>query len=88
MIDEKLSVGVEMKLESETESDKRRHPPIEFDLGPSVQWRPTRHTHLDIVPLVGVTSASPRVEMWLVFGFDFGLGQEKGTVAPVSTRSK
>ena len=88
LLDEKLSIGFEMKIESETENEHRSPAPIEADLGPSLQWRPTRNMHVDLVPLFGVTTDSPRIEAWLVVGFDFDLGsQSKGSYAPVSTRS-
>ena len=49
----------------------------------------TRNTHLDVVPLVGLTSDSPHVEMWFVFGYDFGSGaSHKEIIAPVSMRSQ
>ena len=88
VIDRKLSVGLELKVENEApQSDKST--PIEVDLGPSIQWRPTRNTHLDVVPLVGLTSVSPHVEMWIVFGYDFGSGSTHNeALAPVSTRSR
>lgn len=89
VIDEKLSLGVEIKIESETEEGARSHAPIEVDVGPSLQWRPTRNTHLDVVPLFGATSDSPKVEAWIVFGIDFGPGEERGgDNAPVSSRSR
>jgi hypothetical protein len=87
LIDQKLSAGLELKVESEAPQDD--HPkPVEVDLGPSIQWRPTHNSHLDVVPLVGLSSDSPHVELWIVFGFDFGSGSERGDAAPVSTRSK
>lgn len=88
VIDEKLSAGVELKVETETEEGDRSNAPIEIDIGPSIQWRPTRNTHLVIVPLFGVTSDSPRVEAWFIFGVDFGGKHEKEVSAPVSTRSQ
>ena len=87
VIDEKLSAGVEMKLQSETETGARNNAPIEFDIGPSIQWRPTRNSHVDIVPLFGVTSDSPHVEAYIVVGFDFGPGNEHHA-APKSLQSK
>jgi len=88
VIDRKLSVGLELKVENEApQSDKLT--PIEVDLGPSIQWRPTNNTHLDVVPLVGLTSDSPHVEIWIVFGYDFGSGPaRKEITAPVSMRSQ
>jgi hypothetical protein len=69
--DEKLSAGLEMKFTHETAVGSRSNPEIKFLLGPSLQWRPTPRTHLDLVPLVGLTHDSPRVEAFVVFGFDF-----------------
>ncbi len=89
MLDQKLSLGLEIKVESETEEGNRAKTPIEVDIGPSIQWRPTRNSHLDVVPLVGATSDSPRVELWVVFGFDFGSGRAKeGGKAPISLQSR
>lgn len=88
LLDEKLSLGMEIKLESETEAGKRGPAPCEVDIGPSLQWRPTRNTHLDLVPLVGVTSDSPHLETWIVFGVDFGPGNEQNVHAPVSLQSR
>jgi hypothetical protein len=72
LIDEKLGAGVEMKLEHRSQPSLSGTPELEFDLGPSIQWRPTPRIHLDLVPLFGVTHNSPLVEAWVVFGFDLG----------------
>ena len=72
--DEKLAVGLEMKFERRSAPNLEGKPAVEFDLGPSVQWRITPRMHLDLVPLFGLTQDSPRVEAWIVFGFDFGSG--------------
>jgi hypothetical protein len=87
VIDSKLSAGLELKIESETERGARSNAPLEIDLGPSLQWRPTEHAHLDVAPLVGLTSDSPHVELWVVIGFDFGPGNKSGP-APVSLQSR
>ena len=85
--DQRWGLGVEMKFSHETEEGSRGDAEIKFLLGPSLQWRPTQRTHLDIVPLIGATHDAPRVEAFVVFGFDFGRvkGQQ---YAPASTRSK
>lgn len=88
LVDEKLSAGLELKVESATEKGARHNAPIEVDLGPSMQWRPTHNTHLDVVPLVGLTSDSPHVELWVIFGVDFGPGHSGGGHAPVSLKSQ
>lgn len=87
VIDAKLSAGCEMKIESEC--PESQHPrPTEIDIGPSIQWRPVRSSHIDVVPLVGLTSDSPHVELWMVGGFDFGPGNAEPEVAPVKTLSR
>lgn len=75
LIDSKLSLGVEgryrdVSFEHEW-SDSRR----ELLFGPSMQWRPTENTHLDVVPLFGFSHSDrdePRMELMLVFGIDIG----------------
>lgn len=89
VLDSQLSVGIEMNFENTTERRSRGHPEIEYLVGPSVQWRPTSRTHLDIVPLLGATKDSPRVEAFIVFGIQLGGGPEsKESRAPVSTGSR
>jgi hypothetical protein len=88
LIDEKFSIGTEMKLKDETDN-LDRHSHLVFLVGPSIQWRPTRNTHLDIVPLLGTTGPSPRIETFIFFGIDFGPGSERSeALAPASLRNK
>jgi len=90
--DSRFSAGVEFNLERVTGEGFKSEPVNEFLLGPSFQWRPTENTHLDIVPLFGVTSSDredPRYEFWFVFGWDFGPDRDPGRFAgPSSTRSR
>jgi hypothetical protein len=86
--DEKLSVGAELKFTHETEAGNRSDGKFVLLLGPSVQWRPCRNTHVDVVPLCGVTGHAPRVEAFVVIGIDFGPGHDRVATAPVSTRSQ
>ncbi|MBI3851156.1 MAG: hypothetical protein HY298_12910 [Verrucomicrobia bacterium] len=79
MIDSKLTVGMEILAEFETETEGTPGVPgvdtertTNVMLGPSILWKPTRTTHLGLVPLFGLTSDSPVVEAFVVFGFDFG----------------
>jgi hypothetical protein len=87
LIDRKLSLGAEAKYTSETTEGTRSDPEEKALLGPSLQWRPTVNTHVDLVPLFGLNDAAPDVESFLVFGYDFGSGHEKAR-APLSTRSQ
>ncbi len=86
LIDEKLSAGVEMEYYHEKEIGS--HGENWFLIGPSLQWRPTPSTHLDLVPLLGCTHYSPEVEAYLVFGYDFGTGTKKEHYAPTSLRGQ
>ncbi len=88
-VDEKLSVGLETNLERTSGPNFDGKPAVEFLIGPSIQWRPTPRTHLDLVPLIGVTSDSPRIEAFVVFGFDFGpSGNHTKNHAPASSMSR
>ncbi len=87
LADERFSVGVEVKAEGVNDDSNRSSLPIEVDIGPSMQWRPTKNLHVDVTPLFGVNDHSPRVEAWLIIGYDFGGGNEKPHLAPNSTRS-
>jgi hypothetical protein len=87
VVDRVLGVGVEMQLESTSEKGSRSDPAYEFLLGPSIQWRPIPQIHLDLVPLFGLTGDSPRLESFVVLGFDFGSGGRE-VEPPVSSRSR
>lgn len=87
LIDEKLSIGAETKLTDETDKDDRVSH-LQFQAGPSLQWRPTPRTHLDLVPLFGTTGHSSRVELFVFFGVDFGPGSEHEGIEPASLRNK
>lgn len=66
LVDNLLSIGVEGKW---TKPDSENYEAI---FGPSLQWRPTDNTHLDLVTMGGLTNSSPNAECWLIFGYDFG----------------
>lgn len=87
--DERLSVGLEMNLERASGPNLDGLPSTEFLIGPSVQWRPMSRMHLDLVPLIGATHDSPRVEAFVVFGFDFWKPAKDGHgYHPASTRTR
>lgn len=93
-VDSKFSAGAEFNLERVTGKGFQSQEDAinEFLLGPSFQWRPTENSHLDFVPLFGLTKSDredPRYEIWLIFGWDFGPDRDPGRYAgPSSTRSK
>lgn len=64
-----------MTYKWETAIGSRDNPEKKFNIGPSIQWRPTECTHVDIVGLAGLTHDSPDFEGWLVLGWDIGGGE-------------
>ena len=71
--DSKVGIGLETQLAriSEVNKGTREHTGTEFLLGPSVQFRPSPRSHLDIAPLFGLTKASLRSKIFVVFGWEF-----------------
>ncbi len=91
LMDELVSVGVEMEYSIETERGARSNAEQQFLIGPSVQIRPTHNTHLDLVGLIGTNDKAPNVEGFIVFGIDFGKADGAGEshgYSPVSVRSR
>src|SRR5713101_2467593 len=64
---ERLKAGVEMQYKNFTDKDTRDDPTHSFVIGPTLAWKPTRNTRIDISPLFGVTDDSPRVQVFAVF---------------------
>src|SRR5205085_1293777 len=56
---ERLKVGVEMEYKNLTVKDTRGNPENIFVIGPTLAWKPTASTRLDISPLFGCTDDSP-----------------------------
>jgi hypothetical protein len=84
---ERLKVGVEMQYQNFTMKNTRDEPTHSFVIGPTVAWKPSRNTRLDVSPLFGATDDSPDVSVFAVFSFVFG-GQGQEAEAPVSTRNR
>jgi len=72
IIERKLLGGVEMWFRSTTVHGDRGNPENEFLIGPALQWRPTNRTFVNVSPLFGVTNDAPKVELFIVAGFQFG----------------
>ncbi len=68
IVPDKFTFGAEMRYAHETNRDGRD----EFVIGPSVSWKPNRHTVVDLAPLLGCTSDSPRVATFVTVSFEFG----------------
>jgi hypothetical protein len=71
-IDQVLGVGVEMLFTAENNKADRNQYETQFLIGPSVQLRPTKNTHLDLVALIGTNDDAPNVEAYVIFGIEFG----------------
>jgi hypothetical protein len=85
---ERLKAGVEMQYKNFTDKDTRDDPTHSFVIGPTLAWKPTRNTRIDISPLFGATDDSPRLQVFAVFSTLFGgEGPETGE-APASTRNR
>ena len=57
---ERLKVGIEMEYKNVTTKDTRGDPLNSFTIGPTLAWKPSAHTRLDISPLFGCTDDSLR----------------------------
>ena len=89
--EEKLKVGIEMLFTTFTDVGIRDMPSYRFVIGPTVAWKPTRNTRLDISPLIGATDDSPRVSVFVVFSMLFGppgAHEMQQGEAPASTRNR
>ena len=87
-LDEKLGAGFEMEYSHE--KAKGSSSMNAFLIGPSLQWRPTPWSHVDLAPLAGYAdNGVPQVEVYLVVGFDFGTGgSKKERYTPTSLRGQ
>jgi len=85
---ERLKAGVEMQYTNFTVKDTRGDPTHSFVIGPTIAWKPTRNSRLDVSPLFGCTDDSPRAQVFVVFSMLFGPGGETEAEAPASTRNR
>lgn len=87
--DEYLKAGLEMQFIRKTDKETGSGPEYEFDIGPSLTWKPSASTRLDLASLFGTTSDSPAVSLFAVYSMSFGEGKDDGEVAaPVSTQHR
>ena len=89
---ERLKVGTEMQFTSFTDAGIREggeDPSCRVVVGPTIAWKPSTNTRLDISPLFGVTHDAPRASVFIVFSMLFGPGGERPEAeAPASTRNR
>src|SRR5438046_1844636 len=82
---ERLKIGIEMEYRNLTVKDTRGDPLHSFTIGPTVAWKPTTQTRLDISPLFGCTAGAPVADVFVAFSWLFG-GERAEGEGPVSTR--
>ena len=85
---ERLKAGVEMQYRNFTDKDTRGDPLHSFVVGPTIAWKPTHNTRVDVSPLFGCTDDAPRAQVFVVFSILFGPGGEIGAETPASTRNR
>ncbi|MEY2481332.1 MAG: hypothetical protein QOI04_2259 [Verrucomicrobiota bacterium] len=87
---EELKGGIEFLFRSFTDKGIRGNPYNSVVIGPTLAWRPSRDTRLDISPLFGVNHKSPEMQFFAVFSYYFGGGSTaaEGAEAPASTRNR
>ena len=71
VLDQRFSVGAEVKAAWITEDGSRGDPANEVLLGPSFQFRPPPQAHFDLAPLFGCTNESPDSKVTILFGWEF-----------------
>jgi hypothetical protein len=86
---EKLKLGLELQYRNHTDKDTRGRPVELIELGPSLAFKPTRHTRIDFAPLFGTTNTGPNLQLFLIFSAVLGPREESGeSEAPASTRNR
>ena len=88
---ERLKVGAEMQFTSFTDAGIREEgedPSYRCVIGPTVAWKPSANTRLDVSALFGVTDDSPRASIFVVFSMLFGATESPQAEAPTSTRNR
>ncbi|MEZ5979688.1 MAG: hypothetical protein R3F34_15925 [Planctomycetota bacterium] len=71
IIDEKLSIGIEVKSALVDVHADRGEYTKELEIGPTIQFRPTPQMHIDFAPLIGIGGDSRAADIFLVVGWEF-----------------
>ena len=89
-VDRGLSIGEEAKVIHATEKGCRSDAEFAVSAGPSIQWRMTESTHIDVVALIGCDADAPRLETYVVLGVALGAqpSDRRGPRAPVSMKGE
>lgn len=70
VIDQKLSLGAEVKTALVDEHADRGDYTKELEIGPSLRWFPMPQMHVDFAPLVGIGGESRDADLFLVVGWE------------------
>ena len=84
---ERFKAGVEMQYKNFTVKDTRGDPVSSFVIGPAFAYKPTARMRFDVSPLFGVTKDSPDVQIFGVFSYVFGGGNERSRSAGFDPQS-
>ncbi len=71
LVDNKVDIGAEFKLQEDTFHDSRSHFHDNVLIGPSIQWRPSQRMHIDFTPFVGLTHESDAAQIYVIVGWEF-----------------
>jgi hypothetical protein len=89
---ERLKIGAEMQFTAFSDVGIRQNNEdrsYRCVVGPTIAWKPSKNTRLDISPLFGVTDDSPKASVFVVFSMLFGPGgASEQAEAPASTRNR
>ena len=86
LIDRVLLGGFECLVKGTTVEGSRSDQDVSFQIGPSLQLRPTDRTFVDVVGLFGTTGESDDVQMFVIFGYQFSSGGLYSISGPAATR--
>ena len=70
VIDEKLSLGAEMKAALVDVHADRGDYEESLEIGPSMRWFPIPQFHIDFAPLIGIGDDSRHADIFLVMGWE------------------
>jgi hypothetical protein len=88
---ERLKLGIETQYTAFTDSGIRMEGEPRSDrwvIGPTVAWKPSKNTRVDVSPLFGITHDAPRASVFVVFSMLFGGAESPQAEAPASTRNR
>lgn len=85
---ERLKAGIEMLYKNFTDKDTRDEPTHSLVIGPTIAWKPSKSTRIDVSSLFGVTEDAPDIQAFVVFSWLLGNPGSSEAEAPASTRNR